>query len=312
MNPSLCGRLSSADLVAAQTIMPPAEAAVAGVTRALAMRRRDEAVVVGATHAARNQPLAGTIASVALSLVSASVLSVLFTMRANAIRAWRRLPYVVWLLFFIYTDSYVFVVASTLVQYGIDINTSLAVCDAAILICLVFYVTTKIAIYLFLVEKAHIIRSTTKRRMQSKLYIFNSIGMMGIYVVVVTLNFVFRTKRIDDGTCFIGMEKIAMIPLISFDALVNASFGPNPGKPDKGNTSDPFHIFDQAYLTIIFLIPLITTLYRPPKVRERADNFAPIGLSSFRKLSRTPTKRLRTIAIRTFIGALSTLASSIV
>jgi hypothetical protein len=41
-----------------------------------------------------------------------------------------------------------------------------------------------------------------------------------------------RITRIVDGQCIIGMEKVAMIPLISFDAVVN------------------------VYLTVMFLIPL--------------------------------------------------------
>ena len=39
-------------------------------------------------------------------------------------------------------------------------------------------------------EGKYIIRGTTKRRLQSRLYIFNSVGMLGLYLVVVILNFV--------------------------------------------------------------------------------------------------------------------------
>lgn len=41
-----------------------------------------------------------------------------------------------------------------------------------------------------------------------------------------------RIYRIENGECIIGMKAIAMIPLISFDAVVN------------------------VYLTILFMIPL--------------------------------------------------------
>jgi hypothetical protein len=122
-------------------------------------------------------------------------------------------------------------------------------------------------IYLFLVEKAvwslllpltlqqaaeydltarsfqFIIRkgAESKPRMKSKLYIFNSFGMLGVYLVVSILNFVLsvfssflgsrcgadegssRITRLEDGQCIIGMRKIAMIPLITFDILVNVS-----------------------------------------------------------------------------------------
>ncbi|PFH60938.1 hypothetical protein XA68_18558 [Ophiocordyceps unilateralis] len=79
-------------------------------------------------------------------------------------------------------------------------------------------------------------RPTPKSRFRSKLYLFNSFGMLGFYAVVVVVNFVFRIAEIRDGTCIIGMRSIAMIPLISFDAVVN------------------------VYLTGMFLVPL-TRLY---------------------------------------------------
>ncbi|TLS20996.1 uncharacterized protein PpBr36_10825 [Pyricularia pennisetigena] len=166
-------------------------------------------------------------------------------------------------LFFIYADSYMFVFSSAIIQYGVGINVNFAACDAAIIICLVFYVTTK-----------YIIRGTRKERLQSKLYIFNSFGMMGIYTVVVVLNFIYRINRLEDGTCIIGMKKIAMIPLISFDALVN------------------------VYLTILFLIPLMR-LYSFRNPLSKPDVYR-------------PTMKLRSVAVRTFIGACCTLASSIV
>lgn len=36
----------------------------------------------------------------------------------------------------------------------------------------------------------HVIRGTTKKRARSKLYLFNSAGMLGVYLSVVILNFV--------------------------------------------------------------------------------------------------------------------------
>ncbi|KYK58893.1 hypothetical protein DCS_00020 [Drechmeria coniospora] len=124
-------------------------------------------------------------------------------------------------VFAIYVDSYLFVFATAILQHAIGINMSLATCEGAILLCLVCYVTTK-----------HIIRGTPKRRLKSRLYLFNSFGMLGVYLVVAVLNFVFRIAKMEDGMCVIGMKSLAMIPLISFDAVVN------------------------IYLTFMFIIPL--------------------------------------------------------
>ncbi|KAF4510818.1 hypothetical protein G6O67_002681 [Ophiocordyceps sinensis] len=217
----------------------------------------------------KDVPLTGRIMSMILSLSATTILSLFLAQRVLAVRAWRRLPPVVWLVFAIYIDSYAFVFASALLQHAFGANSSPRACDGAILLCLACYVTTKF-VYLFLVEKAHIMRSAPKRRRCSKLYLLNSVGMLGVYIVVVLLNFIFRRAKITDGSCIIGMSSLAMIPLISFDTFVN------------------------IYLTVLFLIPL-TRLY------------------SFKNMTRSQANsRLRTVASRTFSGAVFTSLSSIV
>ncbi|KID91563.1 hypothetical protein MGU_01533 [Metarhizium guizhouense ARSEF 977] len=233
-------------------------------------------------------PTAGRVLGLVVSLLSTSVLA-LFLM-----------------VFAIYTDSYIFVFASAMLQHSIGLNASLRTCDSAILICLVCYVTTKVRKQLGLEAKSadadglpslytsfwlkrryaaqlsvisgswmtdapqHIIRGTPKKRIGSRLYMFNSLGMIAVYLAVVILNFVFRIAKLQDGECIIGMKSFAMIPLISFDTVVN------------------------VYLTIIFLIPLR-------------------NLYSYKNMPRTHANmRLRTIAFRTFCGAVCTLLSSIV
>ncbi|KAH6848359.1 hypothetical protein B0I37DRAFT_406114 [Chaetomium sp. MPI-CAGE-AT-0009] len=136
-------------------------------------------------------------------------------------------------VFAIYTDSFMFVFATAVLQFGFGAGYSGAACETAILLCLVCYVTTKINPFL----SGYIIRSSNKKpRLKSKLYIFNSFGMIGAYCLVVVPNFVLRFARVEDGECIIGMQRPAMIPLIVFDLLVN------------------------VYLTIIFLKPL-SSLY---------------------------------------------------
>ncbi|KAL3960048.1 hypothetical protein ACCO45_005165 [Purpureocillium lilacinum] len=201
-----------------------------------------------------------------LALAATTILTLFITQRALAIRSWRRLPLVVWLMFAIYVDSYLFVTGTATLQHALGINANHKTCDSAILLCLACYITTKF-IYLFLVEKSHIVRATPKGRLQSRLYLFNSCGMLGIYVVVAIPNFIFRIADLKDGHCIIGMRSPAMIPLISFDAIAN------------------------VYLTLMFLVPL-SRLY------------------SFKNMARTPAnRRLRTVAVRTFIGAICTLIS---
>ncbi|KAF5678924.1 hypothetical protein FHETE_1033 [Fusarium heterosporum] len=180
----------------------------------------------------KHVPIGGDVMSVIVALVSCSILSVFLFQRVTAVRSWSRLPFVAWIVLIIYVDSYGFVFTSAMLQQVFGVNSSFNICHGAILLCLICYVTTKILIYVFLVEKAHVIRSSKTPRRKSKLYLFNMITLLGGYGVVVVLNFIFRIARIVNGECFIGMRSVSMIPLIAFDAVVN------------------------VYLTILFLIPL--------------------------------------------------------
>ncbi|KAH7197122.1 uncharacterized protein B0J16DRAFT_327501 [Fusarium flagelliforme] len=221
-------------------------------------------------HTPQPVPIGGDTMSVIVSLAATSILSIFLFQRITAVRSWSRLPFVAWLVLIIYIDSYGFVFTSAILQQVFGVNSSFNICHGAILLCLICYVTTKILIYVFLVEKAHVIRSSTTRRRNSKLYLFNMITLLVGYGVVVVMNFMFRIARIVNGECFIGMQKISMIPLIAFDAVVN------------------------VYLTILFLIPLK-------------------NLYSFKNLPKTgANSRLRSVAVRTFVGACCTLTSSIV
>ncbi|CAG9938988.1 unnamed protein product, partial [Clonostachys rosea f. rosea IK726] len=218
-------------------------------------------------------PVAGQVMSVLITMVALTAITSFITQRTLAIKAWARLPYIVWLVFAINIDSYLFVFTTALLQHAFGVNYSKQLCEGAILLCLACYVTTKsprqLLIYLFLVEKAHIIRGTTKKRLKSKLYLFNSFGIMSVFIIVIVLNFIYRIVRMEQGQCFIGMEGVGIIPLITFDSLAN------------------------TYLTLLFLIPL-RKIYK------------------FRKMARTQANsHLQNVALRTFIGALCTLISSV-
>ncbi|KAF2799509.1 hypothetical protein K505DRAFT_294507 [Melanomma pulvis-pyrius CBS 109.77] len=124
-------------------------------------------------------PLAGNIVSIILSMVTITVLAVCL------------------IIIIIYADSTLFVFVTAIISRGFGINSSPQICEGGIILCLVCYLSTKVLIYYFLVEKA---------------------------VRIAYIN--------DKGVCIIGMQKIGMFPLISFDVVVN------------------------VYLTLLFIIPL--------------------------------------------------------
>ncbi|KAK7621600.1 hypothetical protein IWX48DRAFT_411693 [Phyllosticta citricarpa] len=177
-------------------------------------------------------PEGGRITSMILSLLTLSVLSVLITRRVQKVGRWLALPLTAWLIILIYFDSYIFVFVTAMFK-DLGINEDETICDGAILLCLVCYMSSKILIYCFLVEKVYIIRGSRILRMRDPLYLFNCFGMLLPYTVVVILNFVWRISyKNEQGMCIIGMEKKAMMPLIVFDVVVN------------------------VYLTSLFLLPL--------------------------------------------------------
>jgi hypothetical protein len=53
----------------------------------------------------------------------------------------------------IYADSLVFILATAILEHGLGLNSNISVCGAAILLCLACYLSTKLLIYYFLIEK---------------------------------------------------------------------------------------------------------------------------------------------------------------
>ncbi|KAK2042160.1 hypothetical protein LZ31DRAFT_624395 [Colletotrichum somersetense] len=225
------------------------------------------------------EPRVGKVISIVVAMLSACLLASLFVVRWLSVRDWRILPWTMWLVLLIYFSSFLFVFGTSILQFGYGADLNFHTCSVATFFCLGGYVTTKF-IYLFMVERAHIIRQTRKRRLRSKLYIVNSFGMLGKAVMDSNL---FRITHFEDGICIIGVQTPVILPLISFDAAVN------------------------VYLTILFLLPLLSlhsvryNFWRPWTLDWRS-----------RRIPRAPPNiRLRRLVIRTFIGSCCTLLSSV-
>lgn len=146
----------------------------------------------------------------------------------------------------IYVDPTLFVLATSIIVHGLGLNSSHGLCEGAIILCLVCYMTTKIVIYYFLVERAYVVRGSRKPRLKTKLWLFNCLSMMLPYTVFVIMNFIWRITYISEkGVCIIGMQKIAMLPLITFEVVVN------------------------IYLTLLFILPLRSKPPPPPASKTR-------------------------------------------
>lgn len=56
----------------------------------------------------------------------------------------------------IYGDSIIFIFTTAMLEHGFGLNTSMAICDTAILLCLVCYMSTKVCgRSIYLVRDAH-------------------------------------------------------------------------------------------------------------------------------------------------------------
>ncbi|KAI0120606.1 hypothetical protein BJ170DRAFT_688592 [Xylariales sp. AK1849] len=74
---------------------------------------------------------------------------------------------------------------------------------------------------MFLVEKAYVIRNGTSPRLKSKLYIFNSFGMLTLFAILAIMNFGFENIYLKDGQCTFGIDRLAFIPSITFEIIAN-------------------------------------------------------------------------------------------
>ncbi|KAK6008603.1 hypothetical protein QM012_000506 [Aureobasidium pullulans] len=174
------------------------------------------------THEITEVPEVARVITMALSMITISVLAICLTRRIQIIKNWRNISLTNALIVAIYIDSFLFIFCTAILSKAYSLNQSTGICDGAILLCLLCYMTTKIMIYYFLVEKVHIIRTTNLSRMKSKLWLFNFFGVICPYVVLVILNFVFRIAYINEkGVCVIGMKRRALVPLITFDVVLN-------------------------------------------------------------------------------------------
>ncbi|THY18887.1 hypothetical protein D6D00_07922 [Aureobasidium pullulans] len=237
-------------------------------------------------------PTVGRVVTITLMMLTTIVLAFCITRRTTSINNWRRMQVPQWLVLAIYTDSLLFIITTAILTKSYNINEDVRICDGAILLCkstfvsssikeasaneksgILCYMSTKVLLYYFLVEKVFIIRNPWESRLKDKLYLFNVFGVILPYVILVILSFVQRIAYIGkDGKCVIGINKDILFPLTSFEIVLN------------------------IYLTFLFLAPL-KKLY---------------GGESTQNSQSESKIALKTMAMRTFIGSCCTLISTAV
>jgi hypothetical protein len=76
-------------------------------------------------------------------------------------------------------------------------------------------------IYLFLIERVHIVRGRTRPRLRDPLYLFHLGGLVP-YCVIVVLAIVFRINQLNEtGRCYIGLKRESSFLLLIYDLVIN-------------------------------------------------------------------------------------------
>ncbi|GAB7322850.1 hypothetical protein MBLNU13_g05411t3 [Cladosporium sp. NU13] len=127
------------------------------------------------------------------------------------------------LVFLIYTFAITFVATAAILQSGLDLST-LPSCRAAVYICLVFYVGSKVLVQLFLVERAHAVRYRLKRRLQDWMWLVSVAIIVLGFGTIAGVAFAYPFADIgDDFKCRIGVPRKVTVPLIIYDILINVA-----------------------------------------------------------------------------------------
>ncbi|OAG09804.1 uncharacterized protein CC84DRAFT_453686 [Paraphaeosphaeria sporulosa] len=159
-----------------------------------------------------------------VALFCAVVLALLFGLRAKSLarNIKKRNNLTSAILSFLFLFAICFIFATAVVESGQSLASS-NLCYSAIIICLVFYTTNKLAIYIFLLERARIVRAPFMRRHRDWLWISGMIIICAGFGTVAIIGFVFPVSELSrlDGRCRIGLPRKVAFPLMCFDIGLN-------------------------------------------------------------------------------------------
>lgn len=240
--------------------------------------------LVAARNALREpEPRAARIVGIFFTVITAGICTSLFTHRVSSIRSWRRLSYIRWLVIAQYVGVFLYILIAAVLQYAYDPNVQAEACSGAAIICVVVYGLIKMLFYLFLADRLHVVRASTKSRTRSRLFLFHTAGIaVGIAGMIV----VFSVLRINDnqnGQCVIGVSRYIMLTGVCIDFVLN------------------------VYLTAFFLYYLSKSFsLRPSRGIRSPDNL----VATNSHVSKLGTE-IRSLAKRTVIGLAISLAATI-
>lgn len=148
------------------------------------------------------------------SLVGVSVLSVLALPRLTNLNS--KTPLYKWLVVIALCAAWVFACIASLLSL---VPADEDICLAAVVLCATLYGATKFVVYLFLVERLHLIATSSKGpRHKNPVYIV-SLFLLLPFLAIVVLLVVYRVDDVKDGMCHIGLLREGAIPLVTYDTF---------------------------------------------------------------------------------------------
>ena len=140
--------------------------------------------------------------------------------RIRVLKSWRAVNLVRFLTTSIYFLCITFIILANVLQVRLGAAT-LSICKGAIILCFIFYIGTKVLLYVYLVERAHQIRGKERTR--------DWVFLSGMAIITVGFGVIFGLAffkpvygvSMKSGTCIIGLQDLVTIPLLSYDVLVN-------------------------------------------------------------------------------------------
>ncbi|KDN51862.1 hypothetical protein RSAG8_00413, partial [Rhizoctonia solani AG-8 WAC10335] len=119
-------------------------------------------------------------------------------------------------------DSWIFVFLSGVLVLGAGLSKDDMSCSLGIYACIALYVLSKILTYGFLIEKVHVVWGGAHQpRLKSPVYRICLITVTP-YAVVIILMLLGRIAFIrNDGSCVIGLKRLASLTLLIYDLYIN-------------------------------------------------------------------------------------------
>ncbi|KAF1837226.1 hypothetical protein BDW02DRAFT_577321 [Decorospora gaudefroyi] len=184
--------------------------AAAAVAAMRELEIRHAHVDVGVGEPAKDRSIF-TVISLVCMMVLSLLLGFRFTKLKRSIVSNR--SFVSMLVLTLYVLVLMFIICSAVLVAGQGLYTH-ALCRAGTWVCLIFYTFIKAIIYIFLVERIHVVRAPFVNRTQDKIYLACMTMIIVMYSSVAINSYIHHVTemRASDGRCHFGIRGIVSIP----------------------------------------------------------------------------------------------------